>query len=448
MMRGRFFIVLSVAAGLLFCLTAFGAWALWTHHHAAVVWTMLAEAALYAAAAWFTIRHEGALDRSALRRALVLILVVAGAMRLVLIVPPPVSSDIYRYVWDGRVQAAGINPYRYLPADPALAALHDTAIFPNINRAKTALTIYPPVAQMIFLAVTRISESVTAMKAAMVAFELATMAAIVALLRRRRLPQTRILLYAWHPLPLFEFAGSGHIDAAAIAFMMLACLAADRRHPALAGVLLAAGTLVKYFPVIIAPALYRRWDWRMPIAAIATAVLLYLPYLGVGRQVLGYLPGYAQEENLTTGSGFFVLGALDRFMPLPHAATFAYLAIGLAILAALALAAVFRRNAAIVAIPLAMITVCVFTLFLSPHLAWYFTWIVPFLCFRPSAALIYVTGASPLLYGLVLDADEVTRSALLYVPFAVILLVEILARLKRPIPESNHELGFEHRHAD
>ncbi|XSC42977.1 hypothetical protein ACF1BQ_033345 [Bradyrhizobium sp. RDT10] len=65
----------------------------------------------------------------------------------VLLFDPLLSSDIYRYVWDGRVQAAGINPYRYFPADEALAFLRDGTIFPNINRADTAVTIYPPVAQ-------------------------------------------------------------------------------------------------------------------------------------------------------------------------------------------------------------------------------------------------------------------------------------------------------------
>ena len=96
-------------------------------------------------------------------------LAVAIAMRLpVLLAPPFLSSDVYRYVWDGRVQVAGINPYRYVPADPALPPLRDAAIFPHINRADTARTIYPPAAQLVFQAVARVSDSVIAMKLAMV----------------------------------------------------------------------------------------------------------------------------------------------------------------------------------------------------------------------------------------------------------------------------------------
>src|SRR6266700_6833201 len=77
------------------------------------------------------------------RRALVAVLVVAAVMRLgVLLTPPYLSDDVNRYVWDGRVEAAGINPYRYIPVDPHLAALRDDTIFPNVNRGTYAPTIY------------------------------------------------------------------------------------------------------------------------------------------------------------------------------------------------------------------------------------------------------------------------------------------------------------------
>jgi alpha-1,6-mannosyltransferase len=85
---------------------------------------------------------------------------VARALRVVLLTAPPIlSSDIYRYVWHGRVQAAAINPYRYIPADPALAGLRDATVYPRINRADYARTIYPPVAQMVFAVVGRLGGS-------------------------------------------------------------------------------------------------------------------------------------------------------------------------------------------------------------------------------------------------------------------------------------------------
>ena len=134
------------------------------------------------------------------RAGLILILGFAVIMRLLVITDDPfLSTDIYRYVWDGRVQAAGINPYALVPADPALAALRDAAIYPNINRADYAVTAYPPVAQAFFLAVTRISETLVMMRLAMVACEAVIVVVMIDLLRQLRLPATAVVAWAWHP---------------------------------------------------------------------------------------------------------------------------------------------------------------------------------------------------------------------------------------------------------
>src|SRR5439155_20082138 len=138
--------------------------------------------------------------------------------------PPYLSDDIYRYVWDGRVQAAGINPYRYLPADSALAQLRDDKTYPRINRKDYARTIYPPVAEAIFFLTTRISETVTWMKATMVLFEALAGWALAQLLTSFGLPRQRILLYAWHPLVVWEFVVIGHVVSIALEFIDLALL--------------------------------------------------------------------------------------------------------------------------------------------------------------------------------------------------------------------------------
>ena len=148
-----------------------------------LVLAAIVQAPLYLAAAWLIIQRPDEVGTA--RRALVCILLVGVAMRLIVIAAPPVSSDVYRYIWDGRVQAAGINPYRYVPADEALRDLRDDVIYPKINRADYAPTIYPPAAQIVFLAVTRISESVTAMKVAMVAFEAIAVWAMLQMLFKR-----------------------------------------------------------------------------------------------------------------------------------------------------------------------------------------------------------------------------------------------------------------------
>jgi alpha-1,6-mannosyltransferase len=420
------FIGLSIAGAALLALTGAGAHQMALREHPPIEWIMLAEAMVYAAAVAVTLRSEHALDDKAQRRVVFTVLATAAVLRAMLVFQTPVSTDVYRYVWDGRVQASGINPFAYPPADPHLTALRDQAIYPEINHSEIATTIYPPMAQVIFYISTRVAESVAFMKAVMVAFEAVGMAAILALLARRGLPQTRILLYAWHPLPLFEFAGSGHIDAAAIGLMLLACLMADRRYPSAAGALLAGAALVKYFPVVLAPALYRRWDWRFPVAALLTCVLLYLPHLGVGWQALGFLPGYAREEGLTDGSGFFLLALIERVTALPPAAALVYTILALAALAIIGLCILLRPMPEKIAIGAATLTLVMFTVLLSPHLPWYFTWIIPFLCFTPSAALIYLTTSAPLLYNMVWTPGRLTLNAAIYAPFALLLLIEIL----------------------
>ena len=157
---------------------------------------------------------------------LVLIGGFAILFRLIQVVAPPtLSSDLYRYIWDGRVQHAGINPYRYPPADEALAALRDEAIFPNINRPQ-APTIYPPAAQMLFaLMYGAWPDSISGTKVFMLLGDLMTMLLLVRLLRQRNVDADRILVYAWSPLVVVELAGSGHLDALMLPFLLGALLA-------------------------------------------------------------------------------------------------------------------------------------------------------------------------------------------------------------------------------
>jgi len=130
--------------------------AVWVVHFddPSIGYFLLLQSLPYALAAWLVLR-EGEAARG--RRALITILLVAVAMRLVLLPELPVSTDLYRYIWDGRIQGAGVNPYLLVPADPALASLRDGAVYPYINRADYAPSIYPPASQIIFYLVTRVS---------------------------------------------------------------------------------------------------------------------------------------------------------------------------------------------------------------------------------------------------------------------------------------------------
>jgi len=356
----------------------------------------------------------------------------AALFRLSLLFAPPLlSDDIYRYIWDGRVQASGINPYRYIPADDRLQNLRDTEIYPRINRREYAPTIYPPGAEAIFFLTTRISQSVTWMKATMVGFEALTMWALMALLVSFGLPRQRVLIYAWHPLAIWEFAGSGHLDAIAIAFIMLALLAGRRDAKPAAGLFLAGATLVKLYPALLFPALYRRWDWKLPAAFIITTTLAYAPYLGVGaHQALGYLPGYMREEGITSGDRFFLLAAARRILNWQSMPEAIFLAFAAVLLLGLGVWFLRGREPDGRGLVIRGLVLCsAFTVLLSPRYSWYFTWLIPFLCFTPAISGYYLTTAAFILYGLWVNERLVFDLNLaLYVPFLILSVLDFWLR--------------------
>lgn len=370
-------------------------------------------------AAWIA---TGAAERAPAAKAFGIILVVAVLLRgALLLLDPLLSTDIYRYIWDGRIQAAGINPYRLFPADDALAQFRDATIYPNINRADTAVTIYPPVAQMFFFLVTRFGESVTTMKLAMLACEAMTIAAILILLQRMGKPAVRIVAYAWHPLPMWEIANNGHVDALMTALMMLGLLIAFSGRPLRGGAVVALGALAKPLALLALPAVWRLWDWRLPLVVGAVVLLCYLPYLSVGSGVFGFLAsGYLGEELLDTGYFIWPLAAWRAGVGEFRGDYMVYLAGSSMALSVLAFATARRGVAIETRLRHINWLLLAFLFLLSPNYPWYFLFATPF------AALI---GGAPVwvfTIGAVLLQEEATwgehvpvlaRKSLLYLAF-------------------------------
>ncbi|WP_439580736.1 glycosyltransferase 87 family protein [Elioraea sp.] len=378
------------------------------------------------------------------RRALAIILGVAVLARLVLVfTPPTLSTDVFRYIWDGRVQAAGINPYRHLPVAPELAHLRDAAVWPNINRADYAVTIYPPAAQMLFLLAAVLGDSVVAMKLVLVAAEAVTVAALIALLRHLRMPVTRVVAYAWHPLALWEIAGNAHIDGAMLAAMLFGLwLALVRGRRAAGAAVIAVAALCKPFAVLALPAVWRPWDWRAPAAAVATVGLLYLPYLSVGSGVFGFLGGYLAEEGITTGWAFWITRMIDVAIG-PNAWSHPlYLGVAGALLAGLMLAVAFRREAGAEATLKRLYWLMFAFLFLlSPNLPWYWLLVLPFAVLFGHPSAWAATLAGVVLYDVAPDVPElgfVARETLFNLVLLAGLAVHLLPRAAaapRPVEE-------------
>ena len=372
------------------------------------------------------------------RGAIWLVLGAAVAMRLLTLAAPPVlSSDIYRYVWDGRVQLAGINPYRYLPAADELAFLRDQAVYPHINRADYAHTVYPPAAQAIFAAAAAATPGIFGMKAMIAAFDALAIGVLVVLLRIAGRDPAELLIYAWLPLPVWEFAGNAHIDGAAAGLLALALLLAVRGRSAWTGIVLAVAALTKFLPAVVLPAFWRRRDWRLAIAFAGTLVAFYLLYAGVGWRVLGFLSGYAAEEGIADGRGLLVLDLIGNFVSLPGWAAGVYLVVVVVLLGVLA-----ARYALATELPAASgarvllqarqaVTLgAVLLVALSPHYPWYLGWIAPLACLAPLPGVLWMLAAAPLLaHG---SFEYLAVPVTVYVPAVVLAAIGLRRHLPAP----------------
>lgn len=343
-------------------------------------------------------------DRAATTRVLWLIFGVAIALRVVaLSFEPLLSTDIYRYVWDGRVQAAGINPYRYVPADPALASLRDSAVYPNINRASYAVTIYPPVAQAFFLLVTRVGANTLVMRLALLACEAITVFIILRLLKRLRQPPTRIVAYLWHPLPVWEIANNGHVDGLMVCLMFLGIWLATSGRAVRGAVAIALACLAKPLALPALAVIWRPWNWKIALAVLATIALCYLPYLSVGWNALGFLTkGYLVEEGVSTGGGLWMLDLWRLAFGVHRGDVIVYMAFAVSFMMACTLW-IWTRPQRSEASDLAGINSLLLAVLvlLSPNYPWYFLLLVPFLALFGNAP----TWAATI--GAILLTDEV-----------------------------------------
>jgi len=269
------------------------------------------------------------LRRAGLRAALVLVLFGTVALRLAAVTAVvPLSDDLYRYAWDGQVQASGTSPYRYAPTAPELADLRTDWLFPDAQECEQEIgrdagctrinredvrTIYPPVAQAWFL----LGHSLGASELRDLGWELMALVADLAtavllwrlLVARGRDPRW-VAVYAWSPVAVLEAVQNGHVDGLATFFVVLAVALAGRR-PGWSGAALGVATMIKLYPALLLPVLLSRRPLRVSTAFLAVCVASYLPHvLALGGDVLGFLPDYLQEEDYGSGDRYLLLRPL------------------------------------------------------------------------------------------------------------------------------------------
>jgi hypothetical protein len=324
------------------------------------------------------------------RRVVVLGLVLAAAWHVEFLRRPSGSDDdIHRYVWDGRLQRLGYNPYVVIPSDPAAKGLH-TAETRNLNNPELP-SPYPAGAQLFFRAVTAIQESTFALKVAFVVCEVAIVFALLEVLRCSRKGAHLVLAFAWNPLLAIEVAGSGHVDIVGALLLTVSAAALVRRWRAAAAVALGLAIAVKFLPVVLLPLYWKRVRIRDAALAAGAAGFLYAPFLdrsffNHGRVPIGSLGTYVQ--NFRFNGPVFAL--------LAHVAPPQLLA-GFALLAGLVTATWLRgRRAAPESAnqfawsefvwPMAASLLCAPAVF-----PWYLLWLLPFLTSQSTLPVILWT---------------------------------------------------------
>ena len=356
------------------------------------------------------------------RVTLTLIVGLAILFRVALLftTPPTLSTDVYRYIWDGRMANVGINPYAHRIDSPLLDPF-DSPQRALVNHSWIA-TPYLPVAQVFFAAVYRIApDSPLAFQIAAVLLDLATGWLAIDLLHRLGRPRTWSLIYLWHPLVAVEFAHGAHVDALMICLMMAAfwALVALRSRP-LSVVALAAAALTKGIPALLLPVVWRWWGWRYTIAFAILAVVACVPFgLGAGWGLTGPLDGegvfgalriYAARWDFNGSlypllkvvlSGNWIPDVVSS-RPVQAAKLVAALTLGLVLLAVWLKS---RRHADDLALlRLALVPLAAYLLLTTTVHPWYVTLIIPLLPFLAAKAGEAARTARFLLPALVFSA--------------------------------------------
>jgi len=392
-------------------------------------------------------------DRQVRVRRAGIVLVVAVAVVLqgaALTRGSQISDDLYRYGWDGRVQAAGIDPYRYAPTAPELFPLRDAWLWPDtatcerrkqerpctrINRP-LAHTIYPPVAEAWFTAVHLLPgparDHHQQLYASLVSLGLLLLLSRE-LIRRGRSPLLAAA-YGWSPLAGLDIASDAHVDVLAAVLGLAAVLTAEHlqgrqarsRLPVAVGVLLGLATAVKVYPALLLPALARRSPVRTLASFAAVVAVVYVPHvLTAGLDVLGYLTGYLTEEQYAKGGRFLLLGLVG----ITGGAAKAVAVLLLGALAALVARSGMRPAEAALAMLGGTLLV------VDPVQPWYAVLLVALAVLTARLEWIAVcVAAYPLYVAALLHRDTVAAGQLSYgLASVLVLAVNVLRRRRRTI---------------
>jgi len=313
------------------------------------------------------------------RRVVLIGLVLAAMWHIEFLrLPPGADDDIHRYLWDGRLQRLGYNPYVVVPSDPAHGGLH-TPETRTVNNPDLP-SPYPAGAELFFRAITAIHESIFTLKVAFVLCDLAIILVLLDILRSSGQGAHWVLAFAWNPLLATEVAGSGHIDIVGALMLLVSVAALMRRWRALAALAFGLAVAVKFLPIVLLPLYWKRIRVRDAALAAVAVALLYVPFLSNRRIPTGSLGAFVRSFRFNDP----VFATLER-VAAPQ------LIVGLAVLVGLLTAICLRSKAAefspdTFAWPMAASLLCGPVIY-----PWYLLWLLPFMRSASSVPLIIWT---------------------------------------------------------
>ncbi len=299
------------------------------------------------------------------------------------------DSDLWRYLWDGHVAAHGVNPYAHPPEARALDELGSAergpatdgrAIWSDVRSNVSyphVPTIYPPLAQALFRLSHAIAPgSVLVLKALVTLADLAAAALIGLALQAAGRPTSEVVFYAWNPLVVKAFAGSGHVDSLLVLALGGMAYASVQRSRAGLSAAFGLSVLAKLSPLVLLPLVLRYIGPRWMLLSLALVAIGYWPFSGAGMGLFVGLAAYAREWEFNAGPFRVLRGALTGMGAPPEAA--GRLA-GAAVTAAVALWLAWRSPAQAQRFAAAAVTTLALLVLLSPSvMPWYVTWLLPF----------------------------------------------------------------------
>ena len=335
----------------------------------------------------------------------------------------PVSDDVFRYIWEGRIQSLGFDPYILSPNSAELEGFRNE-LWTGINHKEWS-AIYGPLALYLFKFVAMISPTVLAFKVTFVLLDLATLFTLMLILKKKGHHPGSLVLYAFNPLVIMAFAGEAHLDSLQMLLVIASYYFCISKKWALSALLIGLAISSKFTAIIFLPFLIRKENWKWLSVAIGAAVLPTFLYDASIQEMFSSLFRFGAELRFNDSLHFV-------FYKLFGQGTAAY--ISALILIVLSIAIWMTQDS-----PVRGAFFCCFAfLLLSPTVHyWYLCMLVPFLVLVPSVPAMVWTVSSVFYFNVMWRnanglgfSHSLTDQLLQYIPVFLSLVIVLILKVR------------------